>query len=168
MPAAAPLPIAPDDWPSCAAGHALANCHPSRLGITHWSTRLLGRELGVSRDTVAGIWREYGVRPWRTETFKFSTDPQLEAKVHDVQLVRRIWLDRPEQRTHDYIRHGTTTLFAALEVATGASSTSAPRAIATRSSWGSSRPRRSSPSWTANPTQATQGTTSSRVATAAV
>jgi transposase len=118
-----------------------------RLGITHWSTRLLARELGVSRDTVARIWREYGVRPWRAETFKFSTDPQLAAKVHDVvglylhpperavvicvdeksqiqalertQPVRRVGLDRPEQRTHDYVRHGTTTLFAALEVATG-------------------------------------------------
>jgi transposase len=123
------------------------NPPPARLGITHWSTRLLARELGVSRDTVARIWREYGVQPWRAETFKFSTDPQLVAKVHDVvglylhpperavvlcvdeksqiqalertQPVRRVWLDRPEQRTHDYVRHGTTTLFAALEVATG-------------------------------------------------
>ena len=112
----------------------------------HWS-RLLAHELGVSRDTIARIWREYGVQPWRAETFKFSTDPQLAAKVHDVvglylhpperavvlcvdeksqiqalertQPVRRVWLDRPEQRTHDYVRHGTTTLFAALEVATG-------------------------------------------------
>jgi transposase len=103
-----------------------------------------GRE---PRHTIARIWREYGVQPWRAETFKFSTDPQLAAKVHDVvglylhpperavvlcmdeksqiqalertQPVRRVWLDRPEQRTHDYIRHGTTTLFAALEVATG-------------------------------------------------
>jgi transposase len=123
------------------------NPPPPRLGITHWSTRLLAHELGVSRDTVARIWREYGVRPWRAETFKFSTDPQLAAKVHDVvglylhpperavvicvdeksqiqalertQPVRRVGLDRPEQRTHDYVRHGTTTLFAALEVATG-------------------------------------------------
>jgi transposase len=123
------------------------NQPPPRLGITHWSTRLLARELGVSRDTVARIWREYGVRPWRAETFKFSTDPQLVAKVHDVvglylhpperavvicvdeksqiqalertQPVRRVGPGRPEQRTHDYVRHGTTTLLAALEVATG-------------------------------------------------
>jgi transposase len=60
------------------------NPPPPRLGITHWSTRLLARELGVSRDTIARIWREYGVQPWRAETFKFSTDPQLVAKVHDV------------------------------------------------------------------------------------
>jgi transposase len=123
------------------------NPPPPRLGTTHWSTRLLARELGVSRDTVARVWREYGIKPWRAETFKFSTDPQLAAKVHDVvglylhpperavvlcvdeksqiqalertQPVRRVWLDRPEQHTHDYVRHGTTTLFAALEVATG-------------------------------------------------
>jgi transposase len=57
---------------------------PARLGITHWSTRLLARELGVSRDTIARVWREYGVQPWRVATFKFSTDPQLAAKVHDV------------------------------------------------------------------------------------
>jgi transposase len=123
------------------------NPPPPRLGITHWSTRLLARELGVSRDTIARIWCEYGIQPWRAETFRFSTDPQLAAKVHDVvglylhpperavvlcvdeksqiqalertQPVRRVWPGRPEQRTHDYVRHGTTTLFAALEVATG-------------------------------------------------
>jgi transposase len=123
------------------------NPPPPRLGITHWSTRLLARELGVSRDTVARVWREYGVQPWRAETFKFSTDPQLAAKVHDVvglyldpperavvlcvdeksqiqalertQPIRRVWPGRAERRTHDYLRHGTTTLFAALEVATG-------------------------------------------------
>ena len=123
------------------------NPPPPRLGITHWSTRLLARELGVSRDTVARVWREYGVQPWRVETFKFSTDPQLAAKVHDVvglyldpperavvlcvdeksqiqalersQPIRRVWPGRPERRTHDYLRHGTTTPFAALEVATG-------------------------------------------------
>ena len=119
----------------------------TKVGITHWSTRLLAREVGVSRDTIARIWHEYGIQPWRAETFKFSTDPQPAAKVHDVvglylhpperavvlcvdeksqiqalqrtQPVRRVWPDRPEQRTHDYVRHGTTTLFAALEVATG-------------------------------------------------
>ena len=57
------------------------NPPPARLGITHCSTRLLARELGVSRDTIARVWREYGVQPWRAETFKFSTDPQLAAKV---------------------------------------------------------------------------------------
>jgi transposase len=120
---------------------------PERLGVTHWSTRLLARHLGVSDATVARAWRRYHVQPWRRETFKFSTDPALEAKVRDVvglyldppekAIVLCIdeksqiqALDRtapmlplrpglPERATHDYKRNGTTTLFAALEIATG-------------------------------------------------
>src|SRR4249919_3105557 len=120
---------------------------PERLGVTHWSSRLLAAELGISNVKVADVWREYGLQPWRAETFKFSTDPQLEAKVRDVvglylnppdkavvlcvdEKSQVQALDRtapilalrpgiPEKQTHDYIRHGTTTLFAALEVATG-------------------------------------------------
>jgi transposase len=57
---------------------------PERLGVTHWSTRLLAGVLGVSDTAVARAWRRYGVQPWRRETFKFSTDPLLEAKVRDV------------------------------------------------------------------------------------
>ena len=57
---------------------------PERLGVTHWSTRLLGAELGISHVWVGKIWRRWGLQPWRSETFKFSTDPQLEAKVRDV------------------------------------------------------------------------------------
>jgi transposase-like protein len=57
---------------------------PERLGVTHWSSRLLATELGVSHSTVARVWAEHDIRPWQTETFKFSTDPQLEAKVRDV------------------------------------------------------------------------------------
>jgi transposase len=57
---------------------------PEQLGVTHWSSRLLACELGVSNYTIAEVWRAYGLQPWRTETFKFSTDPELEAKVHDV------------------------------------------------------------------------------------
>ena len=120
---------------------------PKRLGVTHWSSRLLARQLGVSNGTVARAWREYGVAPWRAETFKFSTDPELVAKVTDVvglylappqnavvlcvdEKSQIQALDRtapmlpmqpglPERRTHDYVRHGTSTLFAALEIATG-------------------------------------------------
>jgi transposase len=120
---------------------------PERLGVTHWSSRLLAAELGVSHSTVARVWAEHDIRPWQTETVKFSTDPQLEARVRDVvglyldppahaivlcvdeksqiralertQPVRPVAPGRVERRSHDYLRHGTTTLFAALEVATG-------------------------------------------------
>src|SRR3954469_23236185 len=120
---------------------------PKRLGVTHWSSRLLARQLGVSNGTVARAWREYGVAPWRVETFKFSTDPELVAKVTDViglylappenaivlcvdEKSQIQALDRtapmlpmqpglPARRTHDYVRHGTSTLFAALDIATG-------------------------------------------------
>lgn len=120
---------------------------PPSLGVTHWSTRLLAAEVGVGDATVARCWRRYGLQPWRRETFKFSTDPELEAKVRDVvglyldppqkavvlcvdEKSQIQALDRtapilplrpglPEKATHDYVRHGTTTLFAALEVATG-------------------------------------------------
>jgi transposase len=57
---------------------------PKRLGATHWSSRLLAAELGLSNVKVAKVWREYGLQPWRSGTFKFSTDPELEAKLRDV------------------------------------------------------------------------------------
>ena len=120
---------------------------PDSLAVTHWSSRLLAERLGVGDATVARAWRRYRVQPWRRETFKFSTDPQLEAKVRDVvglylnppekaivlcvdeksqiQALNRtapilpLREGLPEKATHDYKRNGTTTLFAALEVATG-------------------------------------------------
>ncbi len=120
---------------------------PSGLGVTHWSSRLLAKEMGVSDFTISTTWKKWGLQPWRSETFKFSTDPQLEAKIRDVvglylnpperavvlcvdEKSQVQALDRtapilplrpgiPEKQTHDYVRHGTTTLFAALEVATG-------------------------------------------------
>ncbi|AXH96618.1 IS630 family transposase [Ornithinimicrobium avium] len=120
---------------------------PKKYGVTHWSSRLLGRHLGISNGTVAKAWRDYGVAPWRVETFKFSTDPELVAKVTDVvglylappenaivlcvdEKSQIQALDRtapmlpmqpglPERRTHDYKHNATTTLFAALEIATG-------------------------------------------------
>jgi transposase len=120
---------------------------PPSLGVTHWSSRLLAPRVGVDHATVAEVWKEYGVKPWKAETFKFSTDPELVAKVSDVvglylappenavvlcvdeksqiQALNRTQKTLPmqpghaEQRTHDYVRNGTTTLFAALEIATG-------------------------------------------------
>jgi transposase len=120
---------------------------PAELGVTHWSSRLLARRLGTSFSTVAKIWRKWDIQPHRVETFKFSTDPQLEAKIRDVvglyldppnnavvvsvdeksqiqaldrtQPILPVMPGVPERQTHDYKRNGTTTLFAALEVATG-------------------------------------------------
>jgi hypothetical protein len=120
---------------------------PPRLGVTHWSSRLLGKQLGIGDATVARAWRAYRVQPWRQGTFKFSTDPDLEAKVRDVvglylnppanaivlcvdeksqiqalnrtQPILPVRPGLPEKATHDYKRNGTTTLFAALEIATG-------------------------------------------------
>jgi len=60
---------------------------PDRLGVTHWSSRLLGAEMGLSNVTIAKVWKRWGLQPWRVETFKFSTDPELEAKVRDVVAV---------------------------------------------------------------------------------
>ena len=57
---------------------------PKSLGVTHWSSRLLADRLGTSHVTVAAAWKRYGVKPWKAETFKFSTDPEQEAKVTDV------------------------------------------------------------------------------------
>jgi len=57
---------------------------PPALGVTHWSARLLADHLGISFATVARTWRRWGLAPWKAETFKFSTDPELEAKVRDV------------------------------------------------------------------------------------
>jgi len=120
---------------------------PEHLGVTHWSARLLAKELGISFASVARIWRDNDLKPWKRETFKFSTDPELDAKVRDVvglylappekavvvcvdEKTQIQALDRtapilplrpglPEKATSDYVRHGTTSLFAALEVATG-------------------------------------------------
>ena len=114
---------------------------------THWSSRGMAKASGLSVSTVQRIWRAFGLRPHRLETFKLSTDPDFVAKVRDVvglyrspperALVLSVdeksqiqALDRsqpmlpmrpgqPARRSHDYKRHGTTSLFAALDVATG-------------------------------------------------
>ena len=57
---------------------------PQLLGVTHWSSRLLAKQLGISDFTVSTTWKKWGLQPWRRETFKFSTDPELEAKIRDV------------------------------------------------------------------------------------
>jgi transposase len=116
-------------------------------GSTHWTTRTLADEVGVSRETVRRVWRDHGLRPWRRETFKLSTDPRFEEKLVDVvglylnpperaavfsfdektqvQALDRTQPSLPMKRgraqtmTHDYKRNGTTDLFAALNIASG-------------------------------------------------
>jgi len=66
---------------------------PKKLGVTHWSSRLLAARLGIDNTTVARAWRDYGVQPWRSQTFKSSTDPELVAKVTDVA---GLYLEPPE------------------------------------------------------------------------
>lgn len=108
---------------------------------------MLASRLGIDHNTVAKAWREYGAAPWLEGTFKFSTDPELVAKIVDViglylaqpenaivlcvdeksqiQALERtspglpMQPRKPAARTHDYIRHGASTLFAVLEIATG-------------------------------------------------
>jgi transposase len=115
---------------------------------THWSTRSLAQKSGLSRSTISRIWRAFGLQPHRSETFKLSKDPLFIDKVRDIvglylnppdrALVLCVdeksqiqALDRTqpllpmrpgqaERRSHDYKRHGTTSLFAALDVKTGA------------------------------------------------
>jgi len=117
-------------------------------GATHWSTRSLARDLGLSQTAVSRIWRAFGLKPHRRESFKLSTDPFFVEKVRDIvglylnpperaivlcvdeksqvqaldrtQPIQPALPGRPEKASHDYVRHGTTALFAALDVATGA------------------------------------------------
>jgi transposase len=116
-------------------------------GETHWSCRTMAAATGVSKSTVQQVWSARGLKPHRVETFKLSNDPQFEEKLVDVvglylnppekaivlcadekssvQALDRTQASLPmvkgrgETMTHDYKRHGTTTLFAALDVLTG-------------------------------------------------
>jgi transposase len=121
--------------------------HTTPKNATHWSVRLMARDQGVSPATVQRIWKKHHLQPHLVESFKFSTDPEFVAKVRDIvglylnppdkAIVLSVdeksqiqALDRtqpilplrpglPERQTHDYERHGTTTLFAALDVDAG-------------------------------------------------
>jgi len=121
--------------------------HRTPAGQTHWSSRSLAKALGVGSTTVLNVWHEHGLKPHRLDTFKLSRDPEFIAKVRDIvglylnppekALVFSVdeksqiqALDRTQPSlpmkpgrcgtmTHDYKRHGTTTLFAALNVLDG-------------------------------------------------
>ena len=120
---------------------------PPGAGRTHWSTRDLARKTGVSHATVHRLWQSHALQPHRVSTFKFTTDPQAEDKIHDVvglylnpptnavvlsvdektqiqalsrtQPLLPLRPGLPARQTHDYRRNGLTSLYAALEVATG-------------------------------------------------
>lgn len=116
-------------------------------GATHWSTRLMAKHAGVSQSSVSKIWRAFRLKPHRTSTFSLSNDPNFAAKVRDVvglymnppdhavvlcldeksqiqalergQLVLPMTIGQSERQTPTYMRHGTSSLFAALDIATG-------------------------------------------------
>lgn len=120
---------------------------PPGHGLSHWSARELAAEVGVSHSTVHRIWQAHDLQPHRIETFKFSTDPDAEEKIHDVvglylhppanavvlsvdektqiqalnrtQPILPLRPGLPARQTHDYQRNGLTSLYAALEVASG-------------------------------------------------
>lgn len=126
---------------------------PTSTGLSHWSSREMAAHITraegvpVSHHWVAKLWREHGLQPHRSGTFKISKDPQFADKVADIvglyldppggavvlsldektqiqaldrtQPLLPIEFDATERRTHDYVRHGTTNLFAALNIATG-------------------------------------------------
>jgi len=121
--------------------------HDRPTDATHWSTRSMADAAGLSQTAVVRIWHAFGLQPHRAETFKLSADPLFVEKVRDIvglyldppvkamvvcvdeksqiqaldrtQPVLPMMPGMPERRTHDYMRHGTTTLFAALDIATG-------------------------------------------------
>jgi transposase len=116
-------------------------------GATHWTTRSLAARVGVGKDTVARIWADHNLKPWQVTTFKISNDPRFEDKLVDVvglylnpparaavfsfdEKTQCQALDRTQPSlplkpgragtmTHDYKRHGTIDLFAAMNVGTG-------------------------------------------------
>jgi transposase len=117
------------------------------VNSTHWSTRLMAQKTGLSQTAIVRIWRAFGLQPHRVENFKFSKDPQFLEKVRDIvglylnppdraivlcvdeksqvqalnrtQPILPLAPGVPARQSHDYERHGVTSLFAALDVASG-------------------------------------------------
>lgn len=145
------------DEPRPGAPRRIGDAHVERVvtrtlestppNATHWSTREMAKACGLSQSSISRIWRAFGLKPHRTETFKLSKDPLFVEKVRDIvglylnppdkalvlcvdeksqiqaldrtQPILPMRPGQPERRTHDYARHGTTSLFAALDIAAG-------------------------------------------------
>ena len=133
-----------DDRVAAVIEHTLA---ATPHDATHWSIRSMAKQTGLSHTTIRRIWTAFGLQPHRSETFKLSTDPLFVDKVRDIvglylsppdralvlcvdeksqiqaldreQPVLPMMPGMPERRTHNYVRHGTTSLFAALDIASG-------------------------------------------------
>ena len=133
-----------DDRVAAVIEHTLAT---TPHDATHWSIRSMAKQTGLSHTTIRRIWTAFGLQPHRSETFKLSTDPLFVDKVRDIvglylsppdralvlcvdeksqiqaldreQPVLPMMPGMPERRTHNYVRHGTTSLFAALDIASG-------------------------------------------------
>jgi transposase len=135
-------------------------------GSTHWSTRTMAARHGIGKDSVARIWADHDLKPWKVEGFKLSNDPEFENKLVDVvglymdpparavvlsfdektqvQALDRTQPSLPMKKgragtmTHDYRRHGTTDLFAAMNVATGEVLYDTRKRHTAKASWSSS------------------------------
>jgi transposase len=143
-----PRPGAPRKISDATVEHVVTLTLESKpTDATHWSTRSLAKRAGLGRSSIARIWRAFGLRPHRSESFKLSTDPLLIEKVRDIvglylnppdravvlcvdekpqiqaldrsQPILPLRPGQIERRTHDYVRHGTTSLFAALNIKSG-------------------------------------------------
>jgi transposase len=143
-----PRPGAPRRITDAAVEHVVTlTLEAKPRDATHWSTRAMAGRCGLSQSTVSRIWRAFGLQPHRTEAFKLSKDPLFVEKVRDIvglyldppdralvlcadekSQIQALDRTQPllpmrpgqvERHTHDYVRHGTTSLFAALDVKTG-------------------------------------------------
>jgi len=128
-------------------GRPRATLETAPLDATHWSTRSMAAHLGMSQSTVSRVWRAFGLAPHKQDSWKLSADPLFVAKVRDVvglylnppeqavvlcvdektqiqalnrtQPVFPMLPGAPARASHDYVRHGTSSLYAALDVASG-------------------------------------------------